>query len=173
MSSRTQHCSVCEVQTAFWTGVDNSNTLNYIRWFIFSRISTVPRHGLILPIVDLSLERFEVLFCSFGGAEAEEVLVSDSDDDEEPLCTKKRVWLRSFGQVQAFASFHELQHTAGPVAGACQAAKVHKSTGEVSVLVPPLRAEWCRTSKGFCNAKTYYCFAVVNCEAAVSPLLRL
>ncbi|KAK9803771.1 hypothetical protein WJX73_004984 [Symbiochloris irregularis] len=60
------------------------------------------------------------------------------------IYTKQVVQLNSFEQSQRLASFHHLFHVSRPVMGACQAAKVHHS-GEVSILVPPLRAKWWET----------------------------
>lgn len=143
--------------------------MNSLRWTIFRRMSTIPRHALQVRLENVSLGAFELLFCSFG-AQAEEQLVSDSDDEDEPVCTKKVVRMNSFEQVRQFASLHELQHRQGPVQGACQAAKVHKASGEVSIMIPPLEARWWTSASGGELVKVSFSYGVVNAMAGVIPL---
>ena len=128
LNSRTGICTVCDEDTTLWLAKDYRPTLNYLRWSIFRRISCLPRHALVIELPNLDLAGFDVIFGSFGAIDASETLDSDSDD-EEPVCRRKTIVITGLAQVQAFASFHELQHSNGPVQGACQAAKVFPGSG--------------------------------------------
>ena len=167
LNHRTGVCSVCDEDTRFWLAKDYQPVLNSIRWSIFRRISSLPRHALVLPSFDLDLAGFELLFSSHGAVSTSENLESDSDE-EEPVCVKKRVIIKGLKQVQAFASFHELQHSKGPVQGACQAAKVWPSSGEVSVLIPPLEAHWWLSATKCEKVEVIFSYAVVSVSCAVS-----
>lgn len=76
--------------------------LNSVRWALFRRLSTLPRHALEISVHDLDLAGFELVFGSFGTGDTEEALVSDSDDEEE-ACVKKVVTLNSALQVLSFS----------------------------------------------------------------------
>ena len=99
---RTGVCDVCEIYTRWWIARDTFPVLNAVRWALFKRMSSLARHGLELSLQDLDLASFELVFRSFGTAQAEDTVQDDSDEEEEAVVKKKLV-LNGFSQVRCVA----------------------------------------------------------------------
>ena len=94
----------------------------------------------------------------------------DSDFEDTEVVVRREVMLRSFDQLSSFAAFHKLRDKKAPVDRACQGCKILES-GEVCVLVPPLKAVWFIGPQGYPKTFVYFSWAVVTANATVRPRL--